>query len=108
MSELAQKNCVPCAGGVPPVKGDQLRDLFSRLGGEWNVVNEHHLQKDFSFSSFRENITFVNRVADLAESEGHHPNFSIDFRRTRITIWTHKIDGLTESDFILAAKIDRL
>jgi len=108
MSELATKTCVPCRGGVPPLKGKDLDELKTKLGGGWNVVDEHHLQKEFSFDSFKENIAFVNQVADLAEQQGHHPNFEIDFRKTTIKVWTHKIDGLTESDFVLAAKIDEL
>jgi 4a-hydroxytetrahydrobiopterin dehydratase len=107
-SELATKTCVPCKGGVPPLKGDELEILTKRLGSGWNAVDEHHLEKEFEFESFRENIAFVNKVANLAEQEGHHPNFEIDFKKTKILIWTHKIDGLTESDFILAAKIEEL
>jgi 4a-hydroxytetrahydrobiopterin dehydratase len=105
MSELANRECVPCRGGVPPLKGAELTTLLSELDG-WEVVNEHHLKKGYKFSNFPEARTFVNRVADLAEEQGHHPDICFGWGWTKITIWTHKIDGLTESDFIIAAKID--
>ena len=75
---------------------------------DWKVVNEHHLQKSYRFKDFREAQTFVNRVGDLAEEQGHHPDICFGWGQAEITIWTHKIDGLTESDFILAAKIDEI
>ncbi len=107
MSELASRACVPCRGGVPPLKGAEIANLLSELQG-WSVVNEHHLSKTYKFANFREAQNFVNRVGDLAEEQGHHPDICFGWGRAEITIWTHKIDGLTESDFILAAKIDRL
>jgi len=107
MSDLASKECVPCRGGVPPLKGEEIATLQSELDG-WEVVNEHHLKKDYSFEDFKETLAFVNRVADLAESQWHHPDICFGWGHAEVTIWTHKIDGLTESDFILAAKIDKL
>jgi len=107
MSGLASRECVPCRGGVPPLKGGELTTFLSELDG-WEVVNEHHLKKEYKFSNFPEARTFVNRVADLAEEQGHHPDICFGWGWAKITIWTHKIDGLTESDFILAAKIDRV
>lgn len=107
MSELASRECVPCRGGVPPLKGESITDLSSQLEG-WKVVAEHHLSKEFKFKDFREALDFVNRVGELAEQQGHHPDIYLSWGRVEITIWTHKIDGLTESDFILAAKIDEL
>jgi len=107
MSELASRECVPCRGGVPPLKGGELTTLLSELDG-WEVVNEHHLKKEYKFANFREAQAFVDRAADLAEEQGHHPDICFGWGRAEITIWTHKIDGLTESDFILAAKIDKL
>ena len=107
MSELANRKCVPCRGGVPPLKGDELTKLLAELNG-WEVVNEHHLKKSYRFGDFREAQQFVNRVGELAEEQGHHPDISFGWGQAEITIWTHKIDGLTESDFILAAKIDTL
>jgi 4a-hydroxytetrahydrobiopterin dehydratase len=92
---------------VPPLKGDELKTLLKELDG-WNIVDEHHLKKRLSFKDFREAQVFVNRVGDLAEEQGHHPDISFGWGFAEIAIWTHKIDGLTESDFILAAKIDQL
>ena len=106
MSELAQKHCVPCMGGVPPLKAQALRDFAKRLGGNWNVVDEHHLEKSYSFPDFKEALAFTNTVGEIAEREGHHPDVYLAWGKVTLTIWTHKIDGLTESDFILAAKAD--
>lgn len=108
MSELAAKECVPCRGGVPPLKGRDLLDMEARLGGGWQVVHEHHLEKEFQFPNFREALAFTNKVGELAEQQGHHPDIYLAWGKVRVTLWTHKIDGLTESDFILAAKIEAL
>ena len=107
MSELSSKQCVPCRGGVPPLQGDEIQRLLSQLNG-WEVVREHHLKKNYGFSNFAEALKFVNRVGELAEEQGHHPDICFGWGKVEVTIWTHKIDGLTESDFILAAKIDTL
>jgi 4a-hydroxytetrahydrobiopterin dehydratase len=107
MSGLAARDCVPCRGGVPPLRGDAIQNLLSELNG-WEVVAEHHLRKDYQFKNFRETLDFVNRVGALAEAQGHHPDFCFGWGKAEIKIWTHKIDGLTESDFVLAAKIDGL
>jgi 4a-hydroxytetrahydrobiopterin dehydratase len=107
MSELSSRQCVPCRGGVPPLQGDQITKLLSELNG-WDVEKEHHLKKFYRFSNFREAQEFVNRVGNLAEEQGHHPDICFGWGKAEITIWTHKIDGLTESDFILAAKIDQI
>lgn len=107
MSELAERRCVPCQGGVPPLRGEALEALHAQLSG-WAVVNEHHLEKTFRFPDFRTALAFVNRIGELAEQEGHHPDIELGWGRVTVRIWTHKVDGLTESDFILAAKIDRL
>jgi 4a-hydroxytetrahydrobiopterin dehydratase len=107
MSDLASLECVPCRGGVPPLRGDEIKNLLEQLTG-WNVIAEHHLKKSYEFKDFRDALAFVNRVGALAEEQGHHPDISFGWGRAEITIWTHKIDGLTESDFILAAKIDKL
>lgn len=106
MSELAQKTCIPCSGGIPPLKGEEIARLHAQLGDRWNVVDEHHLEREFTFGNFREALGFTNRVGELAEREGHHPDIHLAWGKVGIKIWTHKIDGLTESDFILAAKID--
>ena len=107
-SELSKMECVPCKGGVPPLKGKEIEALQGRLGGVWQVVEQHHLDKLFSFKDFRKALDFTNKVGDLAEQQGHHPDIFLSWGKVRITIWTHKIDGLTESDVVLAAKIDAL
>lgn len=106
MSELALKHCVPCKGGVPPLKAQALKDLAAQLGGGWRVINEHHLEKSYAFPDFKAALMFANRVGAIAEDEGHHPDMYIAWGKVTLTIWTHKIDGLTESDFILAARVD--
>ena len=107
MSELSARQCVPCRGGVPALTADEITPLLTQLNG-WEVVNEHHLKKGYRFADFKEALAFVNRVGNLAEEQGHHPDICFGWGSVEITIWTHKIDGLTESDFILAAKIDEL
>ena len=105
--DLADKECVPCRGGVPPVKGKELADLLAELGNEWSVIDEHHLHKEYGFKNFQDPLDFTNRVGAIAEEQGHHPDIELSWGKMILTIWTHKIDGLTESDFILAAKSDR-
>ncbi len=107
MSRLATKECIPCRGDVPALKGQQITTLLSQLTG-WDVVNEHHLTKDFRFPDFVQALAFVNRVGDLAEEQGHHPEICFTWGKVNIQLSTHKINGLSESDFILAAKIDQL
>lgn len=107
MPGLASKTCVPCRGGVPPLKGAELEALEKQVAG-WTVVNEHHIQKTFSFPDFAKALAFVDRVGAVAEQQGHHPDIFLTWGKAEIKTWTHKIDGLTESDFILAAKIDEL
>ncbi len=106
MSDLAAKQCVPCRGGVPPLKGEPLLALEKQVS-DWKVVDEHHLLKTYAFPDFAKALAFVNRVGEIAEEQGHHPDIYLAWGRVDIKTWTHKIDGLTESDFILAAKIDR-
>jgi 4a-hydroxytetrahydrobiopterin dehydratase len=107
MTELAEKSCVPCRGGVPALRGQELAALAAQLP-DWQVVAEHHLTRSFKFTNFRTALEFVNRIGELAEQQGHHPDILLAWGRVDVTSWTHKINGLTESDFILAAKIDRL
>ena len=104
---LAEKHCVPCRGGVPPLKGAELDKMKSQVSG-WDVVNEHHLKKTFAFPDFKQALAFVNRAGAIAEEEGHHPDLYLTWGKVGIEIWTHKIDGLTESDFVMAAKIDQI
>src|SRR2546421_8235018 len=108
MTALAEKECVPCKGGMPPLKGKELTELAKELSDGWTVVREHHLEKEFKFKDFREALDFTNQVGELAEAQGHHPDIYLSWGKVQLTIWTHKVNGLTESDFILAAKADRL
>ena len=107
MNDLAGRQCVPCRGGVPPLPSEEVAKLQAQLDG-WEVVAEHHLRKEYKFEDFKAAQAFVNRVGEVAEEQWHHPDICYGWGRAEVTIWTHKIDGLTESDFILAAKIDRL
>ncbi len=108
MSELASKECIPCKGGVPPLKGQELSELLDKLDGGWQVVDEHHLEKEYRFKDFRSALAFTNRVGELAETQGHHPDIHLSWGKVKLILWTHKIGGLTESDFIFAAKADTL
>ena len=107
MTDLASKSCVPCRGGVPPLKGAEIERLRSELGGGWEVVGEHHLRKAYRFPDFASALAFTNEIGAIAEAEGHHPDIHLSWGAVVLEIWTHKIDGLTESDFVLAAKVDR-
>ena len=104
---LAEKHCVPCRGGVPPLHGEELSKLASQVAG-WDVVDEHHLEKQFVFPDFKTALDFVNKAGAIAEEEGHHPDLFLTWGKVGVKTWTHKINGLTESDFILAAKIDAI
>jgi 4a-hydroxytetrahydrobiopterin dehydratase len=106
MSELAKKTCVPCRGGVPPLGADEVKRLLGELGADWTAVDNHHLEKEYSFGDFAHALAFANKVGAIAEDQGHHPDIYLAWGKVRLTIWTHKINGLTESDFILAAKAD--
>jgi 4a-hydroxytetrahydrobiopterin dehydratase len=108
MSNLASKTCVPCRGGVPALKGEAITNLLAQLGGGWSVLNERRLQKKYDFDDFATALEFVNRVGEIAEREGHHPDVYLTWGTVSLSIWTHKIDGLTESDFVLAAKADEV
>ena len=106
-TELATKECVPCKGGVEPLAGSDLDALLEALGGGWLVVDGHRLQKEYRFKNFREALAFTNRIGELAEAVRHHPDIELGWGRVKLTVWTHKIDGLHEADFVFAAKADR-
>ena len=105
--KLADQQCVPCRGGVPALEGKELQKLHKQVP-KWSVINGHHLHREFKFPDFKQALDFVNRVGALAEEQGHHPDILLAWGKAGITLWTHKIDGLTESDFVMAAKVDRL
>ena len=105
---LAEKACVPCRGGVPPLAASRSAELLKELEPGWEIThNGRHLEKTYPFPDFAEAMAFANRVAEVAEKESHHPDLHVAWGKCRVEIWTHKIDGLTESDFYLAAKADR-
>lgn len=107
MSQLAGKKCIPCSGGVLKLTIDEIKELQPQVP-EWEAILGHHLRRVFAFDDFVSALAFVNRLGEVAEAEGHHPNISFTWGRVEVEIWTHKIDGLAEADFILAAKIDQL
>ena len=107
MTNLASKTCVPCKGDVPALTGASLHDLSHQLPN-WEVVDEHHIHRLFKFPDFQQALAFVNRVGAVAEEQGHHPDILLTWGKAEITLWTHAVNGLTESDFIVAAKIDQL
>lgn len=108
MADLADGKCIPCRGGVPPLQGFERDELLLRLGNGWQVVDGHHLSKNFTFANFRQALDFANRIGGLAEAENHHPDLHLAWGKVGVEIWTHKIDGLTESDFVFAAKTELL
>lgn len=105
---LTEKHCVPCQGGTPPLSIGERQLLLEHLNHEWVLNEPGHLYKQFKFKNFRQAMDFANKIASLAEVEGHHPDLYIAWGVCQVEIWTHKINGLTESDFILAAKIENL
>ncbi len=106
--ELKNKKCVPCEGGIPPLNKNQVKAYLSMIDSMWNVVDDKMIIREFHFVNFKHTMDFVNNVADIAEKEGHHPDMYISYNRCRLELWTHAIKGLSENDFILAAKIDEL
>lgn len=105
---LADKNCVPCRGGVPPLGADDVAAYIRQLQPGWDAPRNHHLAKTYMLPDFKSALAFVDRVGAMAEEQGHHPDLYLAWGKVRVEVWTHKIDGLTESDFVFAAKCDRL
>ncbi|OHB61800.1 MAG: hypothetical protein A2Y76_08080 [Planctomycetes bacterium RBG_13_60_9] len=108
MAKLKERHCEPCEGDVEPLRSEEIRRLSKELAPDWWVAEEHHLEREFTFDDFRQALDFVNEVGELAEQEGHHPDIHLSYGKVKIQLWTHKINGLHENDFILAAKIDAL
>ena len=106
--DLASMVCVPCRGGIAPLTPEEIAPYLEDLGNAWRVVDDHRLEKEYGFRNFREALDFTNRVGELAEDVGHHPDIELAWGRVKLTVWTHKIDGLHEADFVFAAKADTL
>lgn len=106
--DLKNRDCIPCKGGVPPLAAEQCRELLSKLDTGWTLVENHHIERLFKFPDFKQALAFTNEVGRIAEEQNHHPDIELGWGRVRVTIFTHKIKGLTESDFIFAAKTDAL
>lgn len=107
-SDLAKKECEPCDSKTSPLKGDALKQMQNRLNDGWRVLDEQRLEKQFKFPDFRHALDFVNRVGEIAENQNHHPDIYFTWGQARIQLSTHSIKGLSENDFILAARIDEL
>ena len=107
MADLADRQCIPCKGGVPPLTPEEIVPLTAQLQG-WRVADNHHLERTYRLENFAQALDLVNRIGAVAERENHHPDLYLAWGRVDVKIWTHKIDGLTESDFVLAAKCDRV
>ena len=108
MTGLEEKQCTPCRFGGKPLKGEDIQERLQGLQAGWTLVGQHHLQREFTFENFRQALDFVNEVGELAEREDHHPDILLTYGKVVIHLWTHKINGLHENDFILAAKIDAM
>lgn len=108
MENLAKKKCAPCQAEAAPLKGEALRKLVQTLKGGWKVVNDHHLEKEYKFKNFAEALDFTNKIGAIAEEEGHHPDILLTWGKVQVVLWTHKIGGLSENDFIMAAKCDEI
>lgn len=106
MSELAKKKCVPCTVGTPPLKGEELQSYYHQLPDDWELIEEKRLEKTYKFKDFKEALAFVNALGKVAEEEGHHPDIELSWGKVKVSLSTHKIKGLSESDFVLAAKAD--
>ncbi|MGC1389876.1 MAG: 4a-hydroxytetrahydrobiopterin dehydratase [Bacteroidales bacterium] len=106
--DLSNKKCIPCEGGISPLNEDEIKRFKKLISDGWKVIDNNKITKEFFFVSYRQTIDFVNKVAEVAEKEGHHPVLHVYFGRAVAELWTHSINGLSENDFILAAKIDKL
>tara|TARA_B100000900_G_scaffold400720_1_gene404649 strand:- start:344 stop:694 length:351 start_codon:yes stop_codon:yes gene_type:complete len=106
--DLHQKKCIPCQGGIPPLTALEIEPYIRQIHDDWKLIADHHIERVFSFNDFKSALEFVNQAGGICEEEDHHADFELSWGRVKIMIWTHKIDGLNEADFILAAKIDNI
>ncbi|MFO7975077.1 MAG: 4a-hydroxytetrahydrobiopterin dehydratase [Candidatus Hydrogenedentota bacterium] len=108
LEELALQDCVPCEGGVPALEGPELAALMRKLAAPWELVEEHHLEREYTFDGYAPAVDFMNAVAHIAQKQNHHPDIGLTYGKVKITVWTHKADGLTLNDFVFAAKVEKL
>ena len=106
--QLDNMSCTPCKGGVDPLALDQIRFYMTQLSGEWQLIDNHHLERTFPFKNFKQALEFTNQIGEIAESQGHHPDIFLSWGKVKVSIWTHKIGGLHRNDFILAKKIESI
>jgi 4a-hydroxytetrahydrobiopterin dehydratase len=106
--DLSKKKCTPCEEGAPPLEDGKIQELLLKLDGDWKVIDNHHLEKEYDFKNFREALSFTNGVGEAAEEEGHHPEILLGWGKVKLKLHTHKADGLTENDFILASRADEI
>lgn len=106
--ELSKKKCVPCEAGGEPLEVEEIKKLLPQISGEWKLNEAGHIFRQFKFQDFKEAVSFVNKVADITESEGHHPDIKINYNRVTLELWTHAAKGLHENDFIVASKIENI
>lgn len=106
--KLTEQKCTPCSGDTPPLQGDELQNYYNRLDEGWNLVDDHHLRKSYDFENFKQALDFTNKIGGMSEEEGHHPNIELTWGNVTVTVYTHAIDGLSDNDFIWAAKADEL
>ncbi len=106
--DLAAKACFACEGGTPPMPADEVVKYIKQVDSDWKVIDNHHIVREFTFKDFKEAMKFVNAVADIANKEGHHPDIYIFYNKVKLELFTHAVKGLSENDFIMAAKIDKL
>ncbi len=106
---LAERECVACTSDDEPLEGEEITELYEQLDTDvWTVVDEHHLEGDYEFEDFRDALEFTKEIGELAEAEWHHPDIHLSWGSVRVEMWTHKIDGLFETDFVMAARMDRI
>jgi len=108
MSKLSEGKCIPCSIGTPPLESHEINEYMEQLDKEWKVIDNHHLEREFKFKNFKDALEFTNAIGELAEREGRHPDIFLSWGKVKIVLYTHKIDGLSISDFVLAAKMDEL
>ncbi len=106
VAELAKQKCKPCSGDASPLKGEDLKKLHEQLNSGWDLIEEHHLEKEYDFDEYSQAVEFTNRVAGIAQEEGHHPDLCLSYGKVKVTVWTHKIGGLSDADFVFAAKVE--